>query len=656
MKTTSTRYFLFLSPLVLAAFVSPVYGQAIYSTPYTITTLAGLAGSTGSADGTGSDARFGYSIYAFGIGPTGVAVDSAGNVYVADTGNYTIRKVTPAGAVTTLAGQAGSVGSADGTGGNARFFSPWGVAVDSAGNVYVSDYENNTIRKVTPAGAVTTLAGLAGSRGSVDGTGSDARFFNPRGVAVDSAGNVYVAETGNHTIRKITQAGVVTTLAGNASITDPYGDPIGGYVDGTGTDARFHFPTDVAVDSAGNLYVTDLGNQVIRKVTPAGVVTTLAGRAGQPDTVVDANGLNAVFYNPIGVAVDSVGNVYVADLDNRVIRKIAPSADVTTLAGQVFVSGSADGTGNGAQFYYPYAVAVDSAGNLYVADAGNHTIRKGVPATCATNSVIVTKFNDLNGDGVWETNEPVLSGVSINAFDQNTNLAASGITDTNGQFLLQLPCGTYTITESNQPGWTQTWPTNGYYVVTVNNGQTTNLTFGNTTNCVTISGGKFNDLNGDQIKEENEPWISNWTIMLASGTPENHGPLTIVQTDANGQYQFKVAAGQYVVFEGSQSGWCPTEPAEGYYTVTLDCGGQTNLNFGNTTNCPTPSPVNISIYDASGWHFSIIKPFYGILYTNSTDLNDPNAWFPWEESQYSTKANVVVNPGASNVFFRWHKP
>ena len=171
-----------------------------------VTTLAGLAGSQGSADGTGSAARFAW--------PIGVAVDSTGNVYVADNGNDTIRKVTPAGVVTTLAGLAGSSGSADGTGSAARFYGPSGVAVDSAGNVYVADTGNYTIRKVTPAGVVTTLAGLAGTEGSADGTGSAARFSYPSGVAVDSAGNVYVADTGNNTIRKVTPAGVVTTLAG----------------------------------------------------------------------------------------------------------------------------------------------------------------------------------------------------------------------------------------------------------------------------------------------------------------------------------------------------------------------------------------------------------------------------------------------------------
>src|SRR5438093_609526 len=180
--------------------------QSVYI-PYTFTTLAGQA-SIGSADGTGSAARFN--------GPYGVATDSSGNVYVADTGNCTIRKITPAGVVTTLAGLAGFTGSADGTGSAARFNGPSSVATDSSDNVYVADTFNHTIRKITPAGVVTTLAGLAGSFGSADGTGSAARFYYPGGVATDSSGNVYVADTFHITIRKVTPAGVVTTLAGVA--------------------------------------------------------------------------------------------------------------------------------------------------------------------------------------------------------------------------------------------------------------------------------------------------------------------------------------------------------------------------------------------------------------------------------------------------------
>ncbi len=202
-----------------------------------MTTLAGTAGQSGSADGTGGAARFGS--------PTGMAVDSAGNVYVADSSAATIRKITPAGVVSTLAGSPGQSGSADGTGGAARFNDPLGVAVDGAGNAYVADTFNDTIRMITPAGVVTTLAGAPGQRGSADGTGSAARFAYPEGVAVDGAGNVYVADSANDTIRMITPAGVVTTLAGSPG---QYGS-----ADGTGSAARFVGPEGVAVDGAGNV-------------------------------------------------------------------------------------------------------------------------------------------------------------------------------------------------------------------------------------------------------------------------------------------------------------------------------------------------------------------------------------------------------------------
>ena len=216
-----------------------------------MTTLAGLAGSQGSADGTGSAARFNT--------PSGVAVDSAGNVYVADTFSHTIRQVTPAGAVTTLAGSAGNAGSADGAGGAAQFACPRGVAVDSAGNVYVADTGNSTIRQVTPAGVVTTLAGAAGISGSADGTNSTARFNSPYGVAVDSAGNVYVADEANDTIRQVTPAGVVTTLGGSPGNW--------GSADGVGAAAQFNWPHAIAVDSAGDLYVADTVNSRISKGT-----------------------------------------------------------------------------------------------------------------------------------------------------------------------------------------------------------------------------------------------------------------------------------------------------------------------------------------------------------------------------------------------------
>src|SRR6266446_2589763 len=256
-----------LALTMIGLLLSAIKGSAQSAyTPYTFANFAGLATGRGSADGTGSAARFNES--------EGVAVDGAGNVYVADSNNDTIRKITPAGVVTTLAGRAGQVGSADGTGTNALFNYPTGVAVDGAGNVFVADQGNHTIRQITPAGVVTTLAGSAGQSGSADGHGSNARFNQPFGVAVDSGGNVYVADLQNQTIRKITSSGTVTTLAGSAGQT--------GSVDGTGSAARFNGPAGVAVDGATNVYVADFYNFTIRKITPAGAVTTLAGNTGGP--------------------------------------------------------------------------------------------------------------------------------------------------------------------------------------------------------------------------------------------------------------------------------------------------------------------------------------------------------------------------------------
>jgi sugar lactone lactonase YvrE len=384
-----------------------------------VTTLAGSPGNPGpsgdSADGIGAAAGFFH--------PNGLAVDGSGNVYVADAGNGTIRKITPAGSVTTLAGVVGVAGTTDGTGTAALFDYPNGVAIGGDGNLYVTDHGANTIRKITPGGAVTTLAGAPGVSGSTDGTGAAARFFELIGVAIDSSGNLYVADNGNNTIRKVTPAGAVTTLAGSPTVTgstdgegaaasffDPYGvavDPSGnvlatddtcirkitpggsvttfagvessGSSDGLGAAARFLSPFGVAVDASGNAYVADNGNDTIRKVTPAGAVTTLAGSAGQSGNA-DGTGPAARFNRPAGVAVDGAGNLFVADDGNDTIRKITLSGVVTTFAGTAGISGSSDGTGSASRFRTPYGLAADGSGNLYVADAGNYTIRKVTPS------------------------------------------------------------------------------------------------------------------------------------------------------------------------------------------------------------------------------------------------------------------------------------
>ncbi len=277
-----------------------------------VTTIAGDFSTSGSADGTGTAARF--------FSPRGVTVDAAGNLYIADTINYTIRKMTPAGVVTTLAGLARTSGSTDGVGTAARFNEPWGLAMDGLGNLYIADNSNHTLRKMTPAGVVTTLAGLAGSSGSNEGTGSAARFYNPQGVAVDTSGNIYVSETGNHRILKVTPAGVMTRFIGGAG---------SGKTDGAGTAARFYHPEGLAVDGSGNIYVAETGNHTIRQVTPAGVVTTLGGFPGVPGSV-DGLGTEAKFNYPHAVAVAADGSLFVADRVNYRISRGVPEVTVSS--------------------------------------------------------------------------------------------------------------------------------------------------------------------------------------------------------------------------------------------------------------------------------------------------------------------------------------
>ncbi len=324
-----------------------------------ISIVAGQSGVGGYADGAGAQAQFRL--------PNNVAVDHVGNIYVADTANNVIRKIAADGTVSTLAGLAGAHGDADGKGGKARFWAPFGVAADGSGNVYVADTANNVIRKITPDGTVSTLAGEAGHPGKADGTGSSARFRNPWGVAVDSAGNVIVADMSNSTIRKITPGGETTTLAGQAGMS--------GNADGFANNARFNDPFAVAVDQAGNIYVSDSGNDTIRKINSQGTVVTLSGLAGYAGNS-DGNTDTARFWNPQGLAVDSTGNVYVADTGNNTVRKITPTGVASTVPGLASAGDPAGTTGGDVQLASPGGVAVDDAGNVYIADTNNHCVRK----------------------------------------------------------------------------------------------------------------------------------------------------------------------------------------------------------------------------------------------------------------------------------------
>ncbi len=339
--------------------VLPCSGTGTPAPSINVSTVAGL-GTPGHGDGQG--------VAAFFRQPTGVALDANGNVYVADTGNHLIRKITPTGNVTTLAGGGGNywtgAGAGDGLGKAASFTQPSGVAVDSNGNVYVADTGNHLIRKITDTGKVTTLAGSE-TGGNVDGIGFAARFYRPTAIAVDERGNLYVADTKNNLIRKITPDGNVTTLARDRETS--------GFSDGMGENESFNNPHAIAVDKLGNVYVADTFNNRIRKITTDGHVTTLAG-TGETG-YADGIGSDARFTYPEGVAVDMNGNVYVADSGNNRIRKITASGYVTTLAGSGLY-GFADGAGTSASFRVPTGLAVDNSGNIFVVDKENNRVRK----------------------------------------------------------------------------------------------------------------------------------------------------------------------------------------------------------------------------------------------------------------------------------------
>ena len=337
------------------------------------TTLAGLAGTSGSADGTGSVARFNS--------PNGLALDAAGNLFVADRSSHTIRRITPTGAVTTVAGLAGTTGDADGPASGARFNLPTGLVFDRTGDLWISDYGNHTIRRLGTNGTVVTIAGLAGTFGSTDGTGSAARFFRPVGLAVDPNGDFIVSDSANHLLRRLTRDGVVTTLAGAAGVS--------GTTSGPSALARFNFPWNLTFDAAGNLFVADSSNDCIRRVTPGGVVSVFAGSA---DVRGSANGTGTVarFYSPFGITISPSGDLFVADTLNHTIRKLTAAQVVTNHSGPGGGFGTTDGTGTAARFAFPQGLAIDTDNTLYVADWRNALIRRMTPAGVVTTQASFT--------------------------------------------------------------------------------------------------------------------------------------------------------------------------------------------------------------------------------------------------------------------------
>ena len=485
-------------------YIPPMMGMGTTNGGYwNVTTFVGNSGA-GSTDGTGTNASFGQVAF--------IAADSDGNVFVSDQANNDIRMITSAGLVTTLAGSAGPPGSADGTGSSARFAFPSGVTADKNGNVYVADTFNDTIRKITAAGAVTTLAGLAGQSGELDQTGNIARFNQPTGVALDGLGNLYVADNGGNSgraIRYVTAAGVVSTLPVSGLGQGPYGialdahgtvyvtdsgdhtvqqlEPPGpksigwtartiagvagtpGYADGSNTISLLSSPAGIVVDSSSNVYVADRGNFAIRQITPAGtnwVVTTIAiyeqGSTNESTT-------NSLLEAPCGLGIDTAGNLYVGEFGAIQILKpqgtnwVSSTIGGAGLAstGQVLGYGSADGPGSVAKFSDNLGIGVDFSGAVLVADYRNNTIRKGVFSGFG-NTNLVPYTPPLMTGSLMVTLIPTVAGGQWR-FPWEFAWRDSGTIASN------LAPDNYTIEYKNVPGYL-TISTN--YTVAVTNGGT----------------------------------------------------------------------------------------------------------------------------------------------------------------------------------------
>jgi serine/threonine-protein kinase len=365
----------------------------------TVTTVAGS--SPGYLDGVGTASQFN--------GPAGVAVSADGSLFVADRINHRIRKISSSGVVTTFAGN-GVAGFSDGIGTAAQFNYPMNLAFDQSGNIVVADSNNHKIRKITQTGEVTTIAGNVS--GFADGTGTAAKFNYPEGVAVDNSGNVFVTDTGNSRIRKITSTGVVTTLAGSDAF---------GFADGVGVLAKFWSPSGIAVDASGMIFVAEKQNNRIRKITQGGVVTTFAGNGTSGS--VDGVGITAQFSTPFSLALDATGNVFVTDAANNRIRKITSAGMVSTFAGSS--QGYLDGIGTAARFFYPLGISIATDGTVFIGESGNSRIRK------ITNNLSIDSYQVENQITVYPNPGTSIIHLELN----NITISKINIIDMNGRHI-----------------------------------------------------------------------------------------------------------------------------------------------------------------------------------------------------------------------------
>ncbi|HYR84529.1 MAG TPA: NHL repeat-containing protein [Terriglobia bacterium] len=507
-----------------------------------INTIAGNGTAGYSGDGA-------MAINAQVYFPEGIAVDGAGNLYIADGFSFRVRKVTSAGVIATVAGNGNVRFAGDGSAaGTAQMNFPEGIAADALGNVYVSDTGNDRIRKIDVHGVINTVAGSTSSSRGDGGPATNARLVTPAGVAVDAAGNLYIADRGDHRIRKVTAGGAISTIVGTGSAGSD-GDG------GSATAARLSSPNDVALDSAGNLYIADTGNHRIRKVNPDGVITTL-GEIGYPGSVaVDAGGnlyiaeylrnmilkmtpegavstvagaggagssgdggpataarLNA----PRGVDVDSAGNLYIADWGNHRVRKVANDGVITTVAGLGTPGFSGDGgPAAAAQLNHPVSLAVDALNNLYIADRDNHRVRK-VERVAPSNSTAF-RIPDLGGLSVRTTGDAGSLVVGYGRIQpDSTSTTPAGVA------IFGLRQGNVLVTEAGVPASPAI--SSGRICVEVNERVNTGLAIANPNNQAADISFYFTDQNGNNLGNETATIPANGQIAaFLNQSPFNGG-------------------------------------------------------------------------------------------------------------------------------------
>jgi streptogramin lyase len=376
-----------------------------------ISTIAGNGITQYIGDGTPATA------YSLGL-PSSIFVDKSGNVFVADNMNQRIRKLTPAGTLSTLAGNGTTGYSGDGGPASAAILNmPNGICGDTSGNLYITEYYNKVVRKINAAtGIITTVCGNGGGGFSGDGgPATSAHLETPHAAIVDAAGNIYIPDYGNHRVRKVTAAtGIISTIAGTG---------VNGYTGdgGLATNAQLSYPSCLCFDTAGNLFFTETGNNVIRRIDAiTGIITTVAGTGANGYSGDGGACTAATFNQPNGVFVDKKGNVYVSDYGNNVIRGIAPNGIIKTIAGTGTYAYTGDGgLSTSATFYDPNAVFVDNAGFVYISDGGNSVIRKITPPMSGIQEEAVPFFsiypNPTSGNFIMKT--PVAVDGEVVIFD-----------------------------------------------------------------------------------------------------------------------------------------------------------------------------------------------------------------------------------------------